>query len=49
MYFNEERKKVRLYKPGDTMGSIAMLYDEIYIMDDRLVKNWRKNKSKFNG
>ena len=49
MYFNEERKKVRLYKPGDTMGSIAMIYDEIYIMDDRLLKNWRKNKSKFNG
>lgn len=49
MYFHEGRKEVRLYKPGGIIDNVVMPRDEIYIMDDRLMKNWRKNKSKFNG
>ena len=49
MYFHEGRKEVRLYKPGGIIGNVVTPRDEIYIMDDRLMKNWRKNKSKFNG
>ena len=49
MYFHEGRKEVRLYKPGGIIDNVVTPYDEIYIMDDRLMKNWRKNKSKFNG
>lgn len=49
MYFHEGRKEVRLYKPGGIIDNVVMPRDEIYIMDDRLMKNWRENKSKFNG
>ena len=49
MYFHKDRKEVRLYKPGGIIDNVVMPRDEIYIMDDRLMKNWRKNKSKFNG
>ena len=49
MYFHKDRKEVRLYKPGGIIDNVVMPRDEIYIMDDRLMKNWRKNKSKFDG
>lgn len=49
MYFHESRKEVIAYEANNAMKNIVMPYDEIYIMDDRLMKNWRKNKSKFNG
>lgn len=49
MYFNKDRKKLVSYDANSTMNDVVTPYDEIYIMDDRLVKNWKKNKSKFNG
>lgn len=49
IYFHESFKGVIAYEANRVMQNIVMPYDEIYIMDSRLMKNWRKNKSKFNG